>query len=48
MRILDKINKEIITVMIIAGQLYTAVFIARAFWIELKGKKQEETGEKIG
>jgi len=47
MKILDKLNKEIITVMIIAGLLFTAVFIALAFLIELNGKTQEELGEKI-
>jgi len=47
MKILDKLNKEIITVMIIDGLLFTAVFIALAFLIELNGKTQEELGEKI-
>ncbi len=47
MKILDKLNKEIITIMIIAGLLFTAVFIALAFLIELNGKTQEELGEKI-
>ena len=47
MKILDKLNKEIITVMIIAGLLFTAVFIGLAFLIELNDKTEEGLGEKI-
>ena len=47
MKILDKLNKEIITVMIIAGLLFTAVFIGLAFLIELQSKTQDKSGEVI-
>ena len=47
MKILDKLNKEIITVMIIAGLLFTAVFIGLAFLIELQSKTQDKSGEGI-
>ena len=47
MKMLDKLNKEIITVMVIAGLLFTAVFIGLAFLIELNSKTKDELGEKI-
>tara|TARA_B100000676_G_C17202618_1_gene400270 strand:- start:57 stop:248 length:192 start_codon:yes stop_codon:yes gene_type:complete len=47
MKILDKLNREIITVMIIAGLLFTAVFIGLAFLIELQSKTQDKSGEGI-
>ena len=42
MKILDKLNREIITVMIIAGLLFTAVFISLTFLIELENKARGE------
>lgn len=47
MKILDKLNREIITVMIIAGLLFTAIFISLTFLIELKNKARGESGERI-
>jgi phosphotransferase system glucose/maltose/N-acetylglucosamine-specific IIC component len=47
MKILDKLNREIITVMIIAGLLFTAVFIALTFLIELEDRTRGESGEEI-
>ena len=46
MKILDKLNREIITVMIIAGLLFTAVFIALTFLIELENRTRGESGEE--
>ena len=47
MKILDKLNREIITVMIIAGLLLTAIFISLTFLIELENKARGESGERI-
>ena len=47
MKILDKLNREIITVMVIAGLLFTAVFIALTFLIELEDRTRGESGEEI-
>jgi|TARA_B100000519_G_scaffold77049_1_gene66431 hypothetical protein len=47
MKILDKLNREIITVMIIAGLLFTAIFISLTFLIELENKARGESGERI-
>tara|TARA_Y100001970_G_scaffold139231_1_gene171291 strand:+ start:3924 stop:4115 length:192 start_codon:yes stop_codon:yes gene_type:complete len=46
MKILDKLNREIITVMIIAGLIFTAVFIALTFLIELENRTRGESGEE--
>ncbi len=46
MKILDKLNREVITVMIIAGLLFTAVFIALTFLIELENRTRGESGEE--
>ena len=43
---LDKLNREIITVMIIAGLIFTAVFIALTFLIELENRTRGESGEE--
>ena len=47
MKMLDKLNREIITVMIIAGLLFTAVFIALTFLIELDSRSRGASGEEI-
>ena len=46
MKMLDKLNREIITVMIIAGLIFTAVFIALTFLIELENRTRGESGEE--
>jgi len=38
MKLLDRLNRELITVMVLAGLLFTAVFIALTFLIELESK----------
>jgi len=47
MKTLDKLNRELITVMIIAGLLFTAVFITLTFLIELENRTRSVSGEKI-
>jgi len=47
MKTLDKLNRELITVMIIAGLLFTAVFITLTFLIELENRTRGESGEEI-
>mgnify|MGYP005997363975 CR=1 FL=1 len=38
MKLLDRLNRELITVMVLAGLLFTAVFIGLTFLIELENK----------
>jgi hypothetical protein len=38
MKLLDRLNRELITVLVLAGFLFTCVFIVLAFLIELESK----------
>ena len=38
MKLLDRLNRELITVLVLAGFLFTCVFIVLAFLIELENK----------
>jgi hypothetical protein len=38
MKLLDRLNRELITVLVLAGFLFTSVFIVLAFLIELENK----------
>jgi len=38
MKLLDRLNRELITVLVLAGFLFTCVFIILAFLIELENK----------
>ena len=47
MKLLDRLNRELITVLVLAGFLFTCVFIVLAFLIELENKARGESGERI-
>tara|TARA_R100000988_G_scaffold89121_1_gene52455 strand:+ start:503 stop:703 length:201 start_codon:yes stop_codon:yes gene_type:complete len=41
MELLDRLNKELITIIAIAGLLFTSVFIALSFLVELQNRTDE-------
>ena len=46
MKLLDRLNRELITVLVLAGLLFTCVFIILAFLIELENRTRGESGEE--
>ena len=48
MKLLDRLNRELITVMVITGLLFTSVFIGLAFLVELENRtnKTEKVNDR--